>query len=65
MERLSDDAYNKILKGLLGVPVPEEREWAVPLARKYLLAYEVGELELTERQYHGLKDCAAPTASER
>ncbi|MCU6328319.1 hypothetical protein KSU19_11715 [Enterobacter quasiroggenkampii] len=64
MERLSDDAYNKILKGLFGIPVLEEREWALPLARKYLLAYEVGELELTERQYQGLKGGVAPTPSE-
>lgn len=65
MERLSDDAYNKILNGLLGIPVLEARERALPLAKKYLLAYEVGELELTEQQYQGLKVGVAPTPSER
>lgn len=65
VERLSEDAFNKIFKGLLCIPCPEEREWALPLAKKYLLAYEVGELEMTDRQYECLRDSVKPTPSER
>lgn len=65
MERLSEDAFKKIFTGLLCMPVPEEREWAVPLAKKYLLAYAVGELYMTDRQYECLRDAVKPMPSER
>lgn len=64
METLSDDAYNQVLKKLLGIPVLEERDLALPIAKKWLLAYSTGELKMTDKQYESLRKCVKPSASD-
>jgi len=65
METLSEEAFREILSKLLGIPTLEEREVALPIARKWVLAYQVGELTMTQKQIECLIKGIEPTPSER
>jgi len=60
MDVLSDDAYKKVLYGLLGIPCLEQRELMLPIAKKWLKEYEEGYLQMSEKQFLSLKKCIEP-----
>jgi hypothetical protein len=64
MEILSDKEFSEVWHGLLGIPVVEERDYAIPVAQKLMERYEAGLLNMTEKQYTCLKRGLEPMAHD-
>lgn len=66
MENLTDEE-KRAFYGLYGIPCAEERELAIPIAKRMIEKHESGLLQLSEKQYNwiitGLKP--TPRASSR
>lgn len=60
MEILSDTEFTEVWHGLLGIPVVEERDYAIPVAQRLMAKYEAGLLSMTEKQYTCLKQGLVP-----
>lgn len=65
MERLNERDFTKIFAALLGIPVPEARDYALPIARKWVAAYQAGELMMTEKQFSNLSEGIKPMTGDR
>ncbi|WAH52473.1 hypothetical protein LMA04_20795 [Pseudescherichia vulneris] len=64
MEILSDKEFTEVWHGLLGIPVVEERDYAIPVAQRIMAKYEAGLLSMTEKQYTCLKQGLVPMAHD-
>ncbi len=64
MEILSDKEFTEVWHGLLGIPVIEERDYAIPMAQKLIKKYDAGLLSMTEKQYTCLKRGLVPMAHD-